>query len=396
MALKAKFSSNKSRGILGEPDSEDMWNEILNHIPDKLLVKPGVSILNIGCGQGTEAVLLAKRMFDLGISKDAVNESIHLVDNSTIYTNYVKGWHGFKNVYCADFLTWESDMKFDIVVGNPPYQNGDNSHFYKRFIEVAKSVSDVMAFVVPSSYFNNTQAFDNLRDYAYKGKVFANVDLAASWFIWQRDYSKACRVYIDDECLEVEKFALPPSNNLNMFKFINNSMISGVSHYKIAGGKLLRKDAQLDDTGVWCIWSCGGNSDDFDKALISDKHTNMLGGFGVHKVVFSKAYGGYTKVQGKIYPNLGGIKYADPQQGCANGSRFITVDSQIEAVNLIAYLNSKFVKSIVGNVKKGIDNTQMLFDAIPRIDNSRTWSDAEIYQHFKLDNSLIEYIDPTF
>jgi hypothetical protein len=122
MTIVAKFNSNKSQGILGEPDCEELWNNILRHIPDKLLVKPGIRILNIACGQGTEAVLLAKRMQNLGINKDAVNESFHLVDNSRIYANYVRGTYGFKNVYCEDFLTWNIDMKFDIVIGNPPFQ----------------------------------------------------------------------------------------------------------------------------------------------------------------------------------------------------------------------------------------------------------------------------------
>jgi len=37
------------------------------------------------------------------------------------------------NYVHTDFLTWEPNMKFDVVVGNPPFQNGGNSAFYTMF-----------------------------------------------------------------------------------------------------------------------------------------------------------------------------------------------------------------------------------------------------------------------
>lgn len=39
---------------------------------------------------------------------------------------------GYKNVITADFLEWNTDMKFDVVVGNPPYLKGRWVDFLKK------------------------------------------------------------------------------------------------------------------------------------------------------------------------------------------------------------------------------------------------------------------------
>ena len=41
------------------------------------------------------------------------------------------------NYVHTDFLTWEPQMKFDVIVGNPPFQKGGNSAFYTVFFRKA-------------------------------------------------------------------------------------------------------------------------------------------------------------------------------------------------------------------------------------------------------------------
>ena len=44
------------------------------------------------------------------------------------------------NYVHADFLTWEPQMEFDVIVGNPPFQKGGNSAFYAMFFNKAGEI----------------------------------------------------------------------------------------------------------------------------------------------------------------------------------------------------------------------------------------------------------------
>jgi len=171
-----RFVTDLSKGILGSTDSTELWTDILSHIPDEILLKPGVRILNVACGQGTEAVILAKRMLALGISKEAVNKSMYLLDKYHVFTGYAKSKYGFKNVITEDFATWETDMKFDVVIGNPPYQDGSKeggqnkiyNQFCKKALLLANNTTGIVAFVTPTSVLKKSKRFSLINQQGLK------------------------------------------------------------------------------------------------------------------------------------------------------------------------------------------------------------------------------------
>ena len=294
---------------------------------------------------------------------------------------------GFKTIRWDDIKD-EKNMKFDLVIGNPPYQDGENSHFYKQFIDVAKSLSDNVSMVVPSSYFGNKSSFDNLQYYRYNGINFDNVELATSWFIWQKNYTGPCSVYVGDDVTLVEKFAVAPADDVRLFRLVNSLVLGGIDGYEVNSGNLWRKDAILDDNGVLCIWTCGKVSGDFDKTRVAETQKPLLSGFGEHKVLFTEITGHYM---------IGHAKYANPDHGVARGSRYITVNSEKEADNLIRYFNSKFIKALARVIKAtSKHNTKTVFRMIPRIDLSRPLTDDEIYKNFNLSSDDIDYIEKLF
>lgn len=153
MSAGMRFVTDLSKGILGESDSQKFWTEISSHIPDSVLVKPDVKILNVAFGHGTEADILAKRMLDLGVPAKKVKDSIYLVDKYRVFTNRAVR-KGYTNVVTADFLEWNPEMKFDVIVGNPPYQN-KNQILWREFTDKAVSLCEnngFIAFVTPNSW----------------------------------------------------------------------------------------------------------------------------------------------------------------------------------------------------------------------------------------------------
>jgi len=165
MSNGMKFVTDLSKGILGTADSSELWEEIIAHIPDSVLLKPGVKILNVACGHGTEADVLVRRMVALGVPKEQINDSIYLLDKYTVFTNRAKR-KGYKNVRTVDFLAWETDMKFDVVIGNPPYQDGkkkgQQNKIYNQMSKKAISLlaaDGIMAFITPTSVCKKSKRF---------------------------------------------------------------------------------------------------------------------------------------------------------------------------------------------------------------------------------------------
>ena len=179
-----------------------------------------------------------------------------MVDTSRVNYDLLKKL-GFVNVYNDDFLKLKLDMKFDVIVGNPPFQEThEDGRSKKNALRLwAKFVIHIftkdmikrdgyLTFVTPSGWAgSSSQVFESLID---KQLIYANFSADVSnsfigvggsmvfttFLVQNTKKNKIPKIKFDEGIVEIDLMKMPitPIKSSNMYDFtILNKMIeSGI------------------------------------------------------------------------------------------------------------------------------------------------------------------------
>lgn len=369
-------------------------------------------------------------------------------DGNIRFTRVKHSWQGGRCVYCGasegayargeelethayEFihegqLEEVFKVKFDVIIGNPPYQLGSDGGtrdipIYNKFVEQAKKLEPrFLSMIIPSrwmasglglSEFRQTMLNDRriraLVDYPVASEVFPGVEVKGGvcYFLWERDNEGDCEV----TTIRGEEVVGPVSRILNDHDiFVRDSPALTILHkVQAAGEPSLTEILSVDKEFGWTSNFTGFHDERF---LPSDvpiyyirKGKRSRGWIARSDITKSPQLIDKWKVLIPKAGSDGGQRLPDRVLGkalvvpspsvCTQSYLFFYVDSEAQADSVASYLRTRFLRFLVSLRKLTQDATRSTYTWVPQQDWDRTWTDDALYEKYGLTAEDVAFIE---
>lgn len=332
--------------------------------------------------------------------------------------------------------TWGKEgqpMKFDAIVGNPPYQEMDGGGkgysakpVYNYFVGEAKAIEPhYISMITPSRWFSGGKGLDDFRaemlqdkhlrkivDYADNEALFSNVSIVGgvNYFLWDSSYNGDCEV----TSIRGEN-AVTLNRDLSEYDIFirNNNALQLIRRMEESG------DRKMDDVvyprNVFGISSDLRGQDNKDEkhqlALFSSQKSNSMAMSYISGDEVQKQHeliGKYKVIMGKVVPR-GGEVGVDPSVGyrvtstlqvLSPGSVFTdsylllaAFDSKTEAIHFAEYMCLKFPRFLLHETYSSMNISKQNFRFVPFLDYSKEWTDKELFKRYGCNEEEILMIE---
>ena len=319
------------------------------------------------------------------------------------------------------------DMKFDVIIGNPPYQLSDGGHsrsastIYHLFVENAKRLNPkYLSMITPSRWFVGGKGLDQFRkdmlsdkrlkkivDYETSSEVFKGADIAGgvNYFLWDRDHEGKCEIVNIRK--DIESSTVRSLNDFDVLIRDNKALkiIKKIKSLEISNGKTLkdrvspRKVFNLStnyppkNSGIPCWYIQRIGKKFANKKDITDSN-NLINKW---KLLVPKApIAGQTDFSKPVgfYYN-GNTILAKPGE-CCTESWIVAgaFNTEKETKNFKSFLFTKIVRFLLLQSVISQDVTRRNFMFVPDLINyDRIYDDKYLVKKWNISEKEWEYID---
>lgn len=314
-------------------------------------------------------------------------------------------------------------MKFDVIIGNPPYQLSDGGYgvsaspIYKTFVEQAKKLNPkYLSMIIPARWFSGGKGLDGFRssmlqderiraihDFPEATDCFQGVQIKGGicYFLWDRDYEGNCAVtthhngniseaverpLLEDGCETFIRYniavvilkKIQQEHEPSFASFVSSQKPFGLRTY-VHGTKTISKNSII-------LFENAGTSY-FDRGEI----TKNIDWVDKYKIIIPASGSGSD-----VFPHpILGIPFVGmPGTACTETYCVIgPYDNEEACKNIISYISTRFFRFLVMLRKPTQHAPAKVYSFVPMQDFSKPWTDQELYVKYGLSDAEIAFIE---
>ena len=317
------------------------------------------------------------------------------------------------------------NMKFDVIIGNPPYQlstggaTAQATPLYDKFVEQAKKLKPrYLTMIIPARWFAGGMGLDAFRsamltekkirkivDYPNAKDCFPGVSIGGGvcYFLWDRDYSGDCEftnINNGTETTLVRKLDEYPvfvryNEALSVIHKVLekkegslSSLVSALSPFGIGSAERGHETKQNGDVSLWSSKGKGY----YPRASVTTGKDYI----DTYKVMMSKVTSEHAGEPGKDgrFKVISKMQVLGKEEICTF-SYFLVGNfaTEEEANNCYSYLSTKFARFLLLQAISSINISKDKFIFVPMQDFSKSWTDKELYEKYGISDEEIAFID---
>lgn len=331
-----------------------------------------------------------------------------------------------------DFIAeiFGADMKFDVVIGNPPYQLNDGGQgasaipIYQHFVTQAKKIEPrYICMITPSRWFSGGRGLDEFRDtmlqensikilvdFNDSNDIFPGTHIkgGVSYFLWESGYKGLTKITTHIGQIETSSNRLLKEQDLEIFirynlgleilnkvssktpgllsKTNNNSFKNLVSSLRPFGLRTYIQGKNTPSPTDLLLYQNGGIGYIEESEILQGK--NLI---DVHKIFIPRASNGTHNFP---HPIIGKPFAGYPGQICTETYLCIApFANQEEVHSALSYMKTKFFRFLVLLHKTTHDATQRVYTFVPQQEWNQNFTDEFLYDKYQLNGEEISFIE---
>jgi site-specific DNA-methyltransferase (adenine-specific) len=318
------------------------------------------------------------------------------------------------------------NMKFDVIIGNPPYQMSDGGgrdsgaiSLYHKFVTQAKKLKpNYISMIIPARWYSGGKGLDEFRDEMLNDKCISeihdfpetsdcfpglNIRGGICYFLWNKEHNGDCKItsYKNGAVLSTSIRPLLEAKS-NVFVRYNEAIqilkkVKSFNEKTFDESVSARKPFGLDSnfTGFKKNKSELNNISLYRFGEIGYLNENQVPK-NKHwikeiKVIVSKASPG-----GDTYPHqiISKPIVAEPYS-CSTETYLVVgiYKSEKNAKNVVTYMQTKFFRFMMSLIKNTQNISRGVFAFVPVQDFSQEWTDEKLFKKYGITDKEVEFID---